>query len=832
VLINKQLICSLLLIIVFGIGFASLATGQDTGSVTIEDPTQASPRQFEIKDIIVQGIETARESYIISSSGLQVGNTITIPGDEISTAIRQLHRTGLFENVEVLYEEVTGGANIIISVKEMPRLERYELEGIKKSQRKDLREELNLLRGFAVTSSVRSQAINTIKNYYLEKGYWKTEIEVQEEISNEERNRVNVTFNITPGERIKVRYIRFEGNEDFSDGNLRGEFKEIKQDRWWRLFKKHLFIREKYEEGLNNLVTFYRDQGYLDMRVLKDSVYIDEWRGDKEGIALDFEIHEGPQYKVRNIEWEGNTVYTDEQLTQTLGFEKGDIFNESRFNENVEFRQDNNDVTSLYQNVGYLFSQIMPDIKVVAEDSIDIHFEIIEDEIATIRDVSFSGNTKTHDDVVRRTLRTSPGQTYSRAAIVRTLRELGQLGYFNPEGIQPDLAPDQEDKTVDITYRLQESESSDNFEFSGGFGGRNVGLILAARVNFNNFSFQRMFEEGGWDPIPSGDGQRLSLGVQITGSGFQSYNLGFTEPWLGGKPRSFGVNFSYDLLNFRSTPFSNQRRRNELFSASVSLGQQLKWPDDFFITRTILNYQAIDSRGFAQVFSDGRANILSVSQVLERNSTDNPISPRRGSKFSVSAEFGIPFPAFEQFFKIKTNYQHHTTITGKLVLSSGAFYGYLGHFSQANQSNFQRFFIGGTPIQQRQNFLNDNIDMRGFPGGFNGVISPLDENRNLVGGRVFNKYSMELRYPAVSSDQLQLIPYTFVDAGNAFLSLDKFDPFNLKRAAGFGARVFLPILGLVDISYGYRFDGTPRSTEGNGLEAGKWEFLFNIGAPF
>ncbi len=829
---NKQFICSLLLI-VLGSGFTNIITAQDSDFINIVDPTKSSPEQYVINEIIVKGIETARESYIISSSALQVGSTITIPGDEISTAIFQLHRTGLFEDVEIQYEELTGSAvNIIISVREMPRLDRFEFEGIKKSQRKDLREEVNLLRGFAVTKSVRSQAITTIKEYYLEKGYWKTEVAVEEEMSNDERNRINLTFKIDPGERIKVRHIRFEGNEDFSDGKLRGEFKEIKQDRWWRFFKKHLFIREKHEEGIDNLITFYRDQGYLDMRIIEDSVYIDEWKGNKEGIAIDFELHEGPQYKVRDITWEGNTVYTDEQLSQSLGFEKGDIFNESLFSERWEFSQDNSDVTSLYQNIGYLFSQIMPDIEIVAEDSIDIHFEIIEDEIATIRDVSFTGNTKTHDDVVRRTLRTAPGQTYSRAAIIRTLRELGQLGYFRPEGIQPDLAPDQQEKTVDITYRLQESESSDNFEFSGGFGGRNVGLILAARVNFNNFSVQRMFEEGGWDPIPSGDGQRLSIGVQITGSGFQSYNLGFTEPWLGGKPRSLGVNFSYDLLNFRSSPFSNQRRRNELFSASVSLGQQLKWPDDFFITRTILNYQAIDSRGFSQVFDDGRANILSVSQVLERNSTNNPISPSRGSKFSLSAEFGLPFPAFEQFFKIKTNYQHHTAIVGKLVLSAGASYGYLGHFVSDDQSNFQRFFIGGTPIQQRQNFLNDNIDMRGFPGGFNGVISPLDENRNLVGGRVFSKYDMELRYPAVSSDQLQLIPYTFFDAGNAFLDLDRFDPFNLKRAAGFGARVFLPILGLVDISYGYRFDGTPRSTEGNGLEAGEWEFLFNIGAPF
>jgi len=826
---NKQFFILGFFIFIITFGFVNKATSQNT--IEITDPTKVTPRQYEIVEIEVRGNETARETYLVSSSGLDVGSIISIPGDAISTAVHQIHRTGLFSNVEILYEEVAGGVKIIIQVTEMPRLDSYTIEGVKKSHRKDLREELTLLSGFAFTNSVKSQAVSTIRRYYREDGYWNTEVNVKEQMTEDSRNRVIVTFDIDPGERIKVRHIRFEGNEDFDDKSLRKEFSEIKQDRWWRLFKKHLFVQDKFEEGVSNLLTFYKDRGYLDMRIVSDSVYIDDWRGN-DGIAIDFKIHEGPQYKVRNVTFEGNTVYTDEQLTGTLGFQKGDIFNATRFEENLQFNQGESDVTSLYHNIGYLFVQIMEDVRVVAEDSVDIHVDIIEDEVATIREVSFTGNTKTHDNVVRRTLRTAPGQTYSRAAIIRTLRELGQLGYFNPEKMQPDVNANQQEKTVDLTYQLEESQSSDNFEFSGGFGGRSVGLILAARVNFNNFSIQRMFQKGGWDPIPSGDGQRLSVGVQITGSGFQSYNLGFTEPWLNGKPRSLGVNFSYDLLNFRTSAFTNDRRRDELFSASVSLGQRLKWPDDFFTTRTILNYQAIDSRGFAPVFGEGRANILSITQELERNSTDNPISPRTGSKFNISAEFGVPLPAFEQFFKIETDYQHHSTITGKLVLTSTASYGYLGHFLKSNRSNFQRFFIGGTPIQQRQNFLNDNISMRGFPGGFNGVISPLDSNRNLIGGRVFSKYSMELRYPAISSDQLQLIPYTFFDAGNAFLDFDRFDPFDLKRAAGLGARVFLPILGLVDISYGYRFDGTPRSTEGNGLEAGKWEFLFNIGAPF
>lgn len=806
---------------------------QDTTRISIEDPTLVNPRQYEIREINVSGLATSRESYLISSSGLRVGDTITIPGEEISNAIKQLYRTGLFSDVEILHERVSRGVALEIRVQEQPRLQRYEITGVKRSQRRDLRERLNLISGFAVTNSVKAQAENTIRRFYREKGYWYTTIDILEEETQGTQNRVVLTFDIDAGERIKVREIGFSGNENFSDRRLRRAFGEIKQDRWWRIFKRHVYTQDDYEQGLENVLTFYRNNGYRDVRVLSDSVFVDDWRG-KDGVMFNIEIQEGPQYKIRNINWEGNTVYTDDQLTQAFGFQKGDIFDQGKFDQNLTFSQDEGDINGLYQNIGYLFFQVHPDIQIVGEDSLDVNFELYEGEIATIREVSFRGNTKTHDDVVRRSLRTVPGQTYSRSAIVRTIRELGQLGYFNPESIEPDVRPNQEDNTVDLIYGLDETEGSDNFEFSGGFGGRQIGIILSARVNFNNFSVQRMFEEGGWNPIPSGDGQRLSLGVQVTGRGYQSYSFSFEEPWLGGKPTSLGVSLSYDFLNYsnRRGFQSGPDRRNELFSASVSIGRRLTWPDDFFSQRFVLTFNRFNVLGFSQVFEDGQADLLTLRHVLERNSLNNPISPSAGSKFNISAETAIPLPNFSQFYKLRTSYQHHNSIVGNLVLSTTAEYGYMGYFSDANRSNFQRFFLGGTALQQRQNFLNDNIDMRGFPGGFNGVISPLDDNRNLVGGRVYNKYSFELRYPAVSSEQIQLIPYAFFDAGNTFSDLGEFDPFRVKRATGFGARIFLPILGLVDLSYGYRLDGTPASNEGGGLAPREWEFLFNIGAPF
>ncbi|MEX2463409.1 MAG: outer membrane protein assembly factor BamA [Balneolaceae bacterium] len=833
----KLFLVSVILLFTGTIFIPDLAA-QTTDDLRIVDPTLNEPRTYTIREITITGLVTGRESFLLGSAGFQVGDPIEIPGEMLSNAIRQLYRTGIFSDVQILHERVgTNGVNIEIRVQEEPRLRRYEIEGVKRSERRDLRESLNLISGFAVTSSIREQAVKTIERYFKEKGYWGTQIDVIEELSDDDANRVTITFVIDSGERTKVREFQIDGNEQFSNRRIKKEFSTIKPDRWWRIFKRHVYTQEEYEEGIENILQYYRDNGFLDVRVLSDSVFVDDWR-KKKGVYFDIDIEEGPQYRIRNIEWDGNTVYTDQQLTSFFGFEKGDIFDESRFQDNMTYNRTESDIRSLYENIGYLFFDIEPDLQVVEGDSIDVTFQIIENEIATIRKVAFHGNTKTHDDVVRRTIRTAPGQTYSRAAIVRSIRELGQLGYFNPEGITPELQPNVEDRTVDIIYGLDESQGTDNFEFSGGFGGRQIGVILAARVNFNNFSARRIFEPGGWNPIPSGDGQRLSLGVQVTGRGYQSYNFSFTEPWLRGRPTSLGVSMSYDFLNFsrvRQFGFAQSQaddRRNELFSASVSIGRRLNWPDDLFTQRFILTYSKFNVLGFSNIFEDGNADLLTLRQVIERNSTDNPISPNNGSKFSFSGEFALPVPGFAQFYKLKTEYQHHHNIIGKLVISSLAEFGYMGYFGERNRSNFQRFFIGGTQLQQRQNFLNDNIDMRGFPGGFNGVISPLDENQNLIGGRVYNKYSLELRYPAVSSEQLQLIPYTFVDVGNAFNGLSEFDPFRVKRAAGFGARIFLPILGLVDLSYGYRFDGTPASAEGQGLLPGEWEFLFNIGAPF
>lgn len=810
-------IIALTSIILFGSTFTAYSQ-----QIQITDPTVENPEEYRISQVRVQGNESTRTQFIINTSGLVEGKVITHPGDDIPDAINRLFRVGLFSDVQVYIENQSlTSLDILIQVVEQPRMLEYKIEGVKKSEARDLEDLISLVQGAAITDAGLEQAKRTIIRFFKEKGLWGTQVTTRIEASDEIENRSILYFDVKKGEKLEIKDIQFIGLERFTQKDLLKVIKPIKEDAWWKFLSKKLYKQEDFDEGVTNLVTHFQEEGHVDARIVSDSLWVDDFGKGEQGLRLTFTIYEGPQYKVRDISWDGNTVYTDAQLTQSLGFEKGDIFNQTRYDENLNFNKTSTDINSLYQNIGYLFFQAIPTISKAGEDSLDIHFDIYEDEIATIRRVSFSGNTQTHDDVVRRTLRTIPGATYSREAIVRSVRELSTLGFFDPQNITPDVQPIPQDKEVDVSFLVDESASTSNFEFSGGYGGRAIGALISARLNFNNFSLQRALA-GDFTPFPSGDGQNLSLGVQVTGTGFQSYSFGFVEPWLNGKPTSLGVNLSYNFIQYRG--FSE---KNRLFSSSVSLGKRLRWPDDYFSSRTALGYQLYDVQGTTSFLSAGTSSIISINQTFERNSLDNFISPNTGSKLGLSFEVAPPLPGLSEYYKIKTDYQYHIPIVEKLVLTSQVNFGFIGFFTNDRRSNFQRFLVGGTQLQQRQSFLYDNIDLRGYPGGNDGSIAPIIDGRQ-VGGRVYNKYSLELRYPAVSNEQLQLIPYAFYDAANAFNDFATFDPFNVKRAIGIGTRLYLPVLGLVDLSYGYRLDGI----EGTNTLAGEWEFLFNIGAPF
>ncbi|MDI6401733.1 outer membrane protein assembly factor BamA [Balneolaceae bacterium ANBcel3] len=802
------------------------SAGEDT-QFRPQNPMEQTPRLYEVLEIRASGYQFYTETFIIATSNLREGANIRIPGEEIPQALRSLHNTGLFADVKIFKEFVgTDGVNLEIQVTEQPRLQDFTIEGTRRSHRRDLRDKIPLSRGFALTDAAKNQALQTIKRYYEERGYQDTQVEVEVTDTDTLRNRVSLAFHIDRGDRPQIREIVFEGNDSFSDRRLRSNLGDIKRNTWWRL-SKQTYNRDDFNEAKQELLAFYRENGFMDARVMDDSVYVYERRRGKQAIGVYFHIDEGPQYHLRNIVWDGNTVYTDDQLSSALGMRKGDVFNEAKFEENLRMNKDNTDVTSLYNDVGYLFFNVQPEFKTIPGDSLDVTLFIVEDEIATVRKVEFSGNVKTHDNVVRRNLRNLPGARYSRSAIIRSIRELAQLGYFNPEAIQPDLDVDYEDKTVDIYYLLDETMGTDNFEFSGGYGGRQFGLILSARVNFNNFSARNIFNSQAWRPLPSGDGQRLSLGVQFTGRGYQNFSFGFQEPWFRGRPNSLGVNLSYSLFSGRSSfYYTAGQGRQEMFSGAVSYGRRLNWPDDYFVHISRIRYQYYNVDRFVYLLG-GKANILSFEQEIQRNSVDNPILPRAGSRFSIKFEAAPPMPGFSQYFKAGMSYQFHMPVVGKFVATYGAEFGYMSWFGSSDRSQFNRYFLGGTPLQQQQTFTRENIDMRGYPGGYSGSITPIVDGDE-VGGTVYNKYFAELRYPLISTEQVQLIPYLFTEAGNSYLNYKEYDPFNVKRSLGFGARVFMPILGLIDLSYGYRLDGL----DAPGVDAGEWQFLFNIGAPF
>jgi outer membrane protein insertion porin family len=791
------------------------------------NPADVTPREFQIAKITVTGEETRSANMIIATSGLQVGESVIIPGTALGESIKRLFRTGLFSDVQI-YETGRSGSQIDleIRVREQPRLDSFEITGPKRSERRDLRDQIPLIPGFAVTESSKSQAVNAINRYFRDKGYRYTEVNIIETERDTLRNRVKLLFDIDRGERIQIREIVFEGNDNFRSSKLRSELKEIKRTTFWRGLTRQTFDRDSYREAQENLLNFYKRNGFRDIRIVEDSVYVFDHTPSRKGIGVFMKLYEGPQYHVRNITFEGNEVYTDEQLQAALEFENGDVFNEERFQMNIYGNRQNTDIYSLYHDNGYVFLQIEDNIQVVEGDSLDINLLLIEDEKATIRTVEFMGNTKTHDHVVRRNLRNLPGGFYSRSAIQRSVRELATLGYFVPENIIPDLDPNYENKTVDIYYSLDESTGTDNFELSGGFGGRQFGVILSARINFNNFSAQNIFNGETWRPLPTGDGQRLSLGVQLTGRGYRSYNFGFQEPWLFGRPNSLGLSAYYSFLRF-SSGVTGQDERYENFGTALTLGRRLTWPDDFFTQTTVLQYQYFQAGVNRGLIEAGAASTISIKFGLDRNSLDNFISPNVGSKFNISLELAPPLPGFKQYYLGEIGFQQHIPIVGKLVLTSGFEYGYLGWFSDKDRSQYQRFYLGGTQLQQQQTFYENNIDLRGFPGGRNGSISPFN-GFEPIGGRIYSKYITELRYPAVTSEQVQLIPYLFAEGGNSYRDFNDFDPFNVKRAVGIGTRIFLPILGLVDLSYGYRLDGIPNTR----VRPGQWEFLFNIGAPF
>ena len=795
-------------------------------------PYDRTPSQYEILGVSVEGIESETAQTVISqASGLQVGQTITLPGDEaLAEAIRSIYRLGLFSDVKILEERTVGnGVFLAIRVIEEPRLMEYTFSGVKRGHRNDLKEEVPLLTGAPVRPSDIERTKQEIIRYFHDKGYMMTEVAVVRESTPE--GHVKLDFVINRGPKVEVSDIVIRGNEAVSDFRIKRQMKETNEDRWWRFWSSSTFDREEYEDDLQNIVRYYNDKGFYDARIVEDTVVVRN--GDDPGVVVELRVEEGSRYHIRNIDWEGNTVYPDDFLTGALGFREGDAFDRTKLEQNLYANRNSSDVSSLYMNRGYMRFQVEPSITVVG-DSLDLHFEVMEGDVYEFGDVDIAGNTKTKEHVIRRELYTVPGQTFSRDAIQESIRRLSQLNYFTQESLGggPSIDIDEQEKEVDLSYTVAE-QGSDQLELSGTWG--SFGLVLMLRFSFNNFSAQNLFNTDAWNPLPAGDGQKLSVALQTSGTLYQNYSLSFTEPWFRGRPTPIGFALSYS--NFRSgigrrSVFArplDESSSLQTGSARAFYERRLKWPDDKFTMSTGVRYQYYHNDSLFTSIPQGVSQLATLQQSLSRNSLDHPIFPMRGSEATLSLEIAPPIGNFVQYHKWRFKSQWHVPIVGKLGLGFSTDFGFVGSLT-GDPVDFERFIVGGSPFDTQgftSYFGRDVVYMRGYPAA---AIGPR-RGGEPVGGTILNRYTSELKLLAIQTQQLSAAPYLFLDAANTWNGFNSYNPSELYRSGGVGMRLFLPILGMLELTYGYNFDEF-ESISGRHDGSNQWYFQFSLGQGF
>ena len=808
---------------------------QAAGSLASLGPFDQAPRPFEILGISVEGTDDeSMKQFVLRSSGLAVGQNVTLPGDQaLAEAIRNIYRLRVFSDVKIVEERRAGeGVFLAIHVTPQPQLVDYAFEGVKKKHAKELRQQVPLFKGTTVRPSDLERSQQIIREFYREKGYMLTSVDVRRAEAPE---GVTLTFDVDRGPRVEVEEVVIAGNEEVSDRKLRKQLKETKRDAWWKFWSKSTFDRSEYEADKQALLDFYRERGYYDARIVSDSVYI-ERSGGEPGLVVALDVREGPRYHIRNIEWEGNTVYSDAVLSNALGIDEGDPYNATRLQQNLYGNRRSTDVTGLYMNQGHMLFRVQPEVRVVEGDSLDLLFDVFEGDIFEFGEVNIAGNTKTKEHVIRRELYTIPGQTFSRDAIQESIRRLSQLSYFDQEslGAGPGISVNEQKKTVDLTYNMEEV-GSDQLELSGTYG--RFGLVLMLRFGFNNFSIQDVLDPSAWRPLPSGDGQQLSLSLQTNGRFYQSYSLSFTEPWFRGRPTPVGFSVAHSRFSGSSIyAFGNLNTDdNTKFvrtSANVFYQRRLKWPDDKFTYSTGLGFQRFNNVDLVSTLPDGVSQEVTVRNSIARSSLDHPTFPTSGSRVDFSVEVAPPVGNFIQYHKWRFQTDWNVPLLPKLTVNVGTDFGYIGTLT-GEDVLFQRFIVGGSPfdVQGFQgNFGKDIVYMRGYPAR---VLGPRREDE-AVGGRILNKYKSELRWLAVQSPQLQAAPYLFFDAANTWDTFGTYNPTRLFRSGGVGARLFLPILGMLELAYGYNFDPfTPLpGREGRHDGSRRWLFQFSIGQGF
>ena len=788
---------------------------------------------YEVAGITVSGAQDLYPNVVIMLTNIRVGDNIQFPDPKISDAIRTLWRQQLFENITFSVVNKSGKKVYLdIRLKELPKMSKYFITGVKKTWKDDIREELDLRAGKVVNENLVVMSRNKIQSYFREKGYLNASVDITQERDTTFNNAVILGFKVKSGERVKIGEISFVGNEAVADKVLLKAMKNTKM-KGKAIFKVSKLRKTEYREDLRALVAKYNGMGYRDARIIRDTNY----RVDDELINIEISVEEGRKYYFGDISFVGNTKYDTPLLRSILKINRGDIYDSQHLNERVSFDANGNDVASIYLNNGYLFSQVVPIEKNVQNDTIDVEIRIQEGRQATIRKVSITGNERTNDHVIYREVRTRPGDLFSKAMIQRTIRELSQLGYFDQTQIGVNPVPDPQTGTVDLEYTVVEKSTS-QLELQGGWGANRVVGTLG--LNFNNFSAKNVGNKRAWQPLPTGDGQTISIRAQSNGLYFQSYNASFTEPWLGGKkPNSF-TGTIYHNVQSNGVQASDPNRQSLLITGiNFGLGQRLKWPDDYFTLYQGLEFRRFNLNNFPTGFlnyNKGISNNVNYKFTLGRNNTDVPIFPTRGSQISFAAELTPPFSLLrddidykslssEERFKLveyhkwKLNADWFAPITSKLVIRTHGEFGYLGSYNKdLGLPPFERFYVGGDGLA---NFVIDGREIIGLRGYTNNSITPGG------GGALYNKYVFEMRYIIANNPSAQVFPLIFMEGGNNYDDFWDYRAFNLKRSAGAGLRIYMPMFGLMGVDVAYGFDPEP-----NGASASGWQTHFIIGQQF
>ncbi|MGY6559349.1 MAG: BamA/OMP85 family outer membrane protein [Nitritalea sp.] len=902
---KKSLLAILILWLVGGELSAQIRLGQSrfatSRPVNILELNYANPQKFRIAEISAVGLATLDENAIISLAGLRVDDQISVPGDEISDALKKLWGQGIIGDVKILVTKIEGDdISLLIELTERPRFSRVEFSGINKTQESELRDKVKI-RGRVVREDVMSTSQRNIRQYFVDKGFLNTEVKMIQERDTTLPNSVKIRFDVDKMSKVRINEIQIEGNENISDRRVKSKLKNTKEharvhifrdlasrltnttpssaaDAIWyrtpadredvidyfsRTVKPNFFSASKYvvkdfREDKSSLVNFYNSRGYRDAEILSDSIYA----FSSNTINMKIKLEEGKKYYYRDINFVGNYIHEDEVLRAKLAISKGDVYNKEKLDKRLNYDpQRGDDISSLYQDDGYLFFNIDPVEVKVEGDSIDLELRIVEGPQVTVNSVSIEGNERTADHVVMREIRILPGQKFNRSLLVRTIRELSQLGYFDPENIEPDLRPNPADATVDIIFKLEE-RPNDQIELSGGWGGF-FGFVGTVGLVFNNFSIRNIGNLEKWKPLPVGDGQKLSLRVQANGRAFQNYSVSLTEPWFGGKkPKALSFSFNHSVqrqLDF----FNRQDPTREIGSFQITgvtlgLSQRVTFPDDYFSISTALQYQVYNfdqfGRQFGLSFASGRANSLALNTTISRNNIDNPIYPRLGSSISLATSFTPPYTSMNpnidrespdeerfrwlEYHKWMFDGTFYTPVFGstKWVLSARTHMGFLGSYGdRVGIIPLERFVLGGDGMNFNNFALGQEIiGLRGYENQAitPGVVGRFDPNSNEpFGGVVYNKHVMELRFLVSPNPSATIFLLGFAEAGNNWGNYADFNPFNLKRSAGVGARIFMPAFGLLGIDWGYGFDSLeefdPRMTGRSGPQ-----FHFTIGQQF